>query len=70
MPCTASSESPVAVEIMMLNGLYVKLIFSAMEVCNIVFEHPVSMRHLIFSVDGGIVTYMNDNSAPILVALS
>ena len=54
----------------MLNGLYVKLIFSAMEVCNIVFEHPVSMRHLIFNVDGGIVTYMNDNSAPILVALS
>ena len=70
MPCTASSESPVAVEIVMLNGLYVKFIFSAIEVCNIVFEHPVSMRHLIFNVDGGIVTYMNDNSAPILVALS
>ena len=40
MPCTASSESPVAVEIIMLNGLYIKSIFSAIEVCNIVFEHP------------------------------
>ena len=70
MPCTASSESPVAVEMVMLNGLYVKFIWLAMEVCKIVFEHPVSMRHLILSVDGGIVTYMNDNSAPILVALS
>ena len=69
MPCTASSESAVAVEIIMLNGLYVRFIFSAIEVYNIVFEHPVSMRHLSFSVDGGIVT-MNDNSTPIFVVLS
>ena len=48
MPCTASSDSPVAVEIMMLNGLYERLSFSAMDECNMVFEHPVSMRHFIF----------------------
>ena len=48
MPCTASSDSPVAVEIVMLNGLYERLSFSAMDECNIVFEHPVSMRHFIF----------------------
>lgn len=69
MPCTASSDSPVAVEIVMLNGLYERLSFSAMDECNMVFEHPVSMRHFIFIGEGGIVKYMNDNSAPILVAL-
>ena len=37
VPCSASSESAVAVEIIMLNGLYVRFIFSAIEVYNIVF---------------------------------